>query len=122
MYYLEYSLESNRNWLTAKAREDFILTFSVRNNSNKNLPHGLMLSCIALDGTNISLRPYILKTIWPHLMKSMLKDAKLGNKIEPGQLIRLSRKFNDFLTNSEQQRIIWKVQSFTMETKVTIRP
>lgn len=112
-YYLEYSLESNRNWLTAKVPEDFVLTFSVRNNSNRSLLHGLMLSRTALDGTDIPQ--------WPYIMKTMLENAKLGNTIEPGRVIKLSRKFNDVLTNAKKQRVTWKVQSFTMETEVATR-
>jgi len=113
MYFVEYTLESNRNWLTAKAPEDYVLTFSARNNSNKSLDHGFMQSRVALDGKDISQ--------WPDMMKAMLKDAKIGNTVQPRQTIKLTKSFNDVLNDTDLQKVTWKVQSFTMETEIRVR-
>lgn len=110
-YYVEYGLSANRNWLTPEHPEDFVLTFTARNNGNAELPHGLGESTLAL---NESAAPG-----WRKALASMREAARLGPSLAPGAVVRLTGKFNDLLPPAERWAVEWTVRDVRL--KVDLR-
>ena len=105
-YYAEYDLKYNdRNWVTANAPEELWLTFSVRNNSNRPRPLHFLQSSLLVNGTKIER--------WQHVLSGAMESANTGDVIEPGALVELRIKCNDFLTREEIQNIVWRVEGFS---------
>lgn len=112
-YFLEYNLRANRNWLTAQKPEELKLTFSVRNNSNKALPHGLAQSSLAVDEVNIKE--------WLRFLQKMMQSAAVGQTVKPGEVVEVSGMFNKFLSDDGEQELTWRIRTYEKSAKVRLR-
>jgi len=101
------------NWLTSDNPEEYLLTFSVRNNFTVDLPHGLTNSTWSVEGNSIRE--------WPNMLKKMLNEAGIGEMVKAGQTIEISGKFNDFLKSGIEQQLNWKIGEINYNTDVRFR-
>jgi hypothetical protein len=115
MYYDEYELKSNRNWVTGVyGPEKLVLTFSFRNNSNRPRPLTFLDSMLFVNDAKIEK--------WPYVVRSALKNARIADLIAPGQVVDINVQCNDFLIGGKAvQNIVWKIEGFSKSVQVAIK-
>jgi hypothetical protein len=111
-YFAEYDLRYNRNWINAESPEDLWLTFSVLNNSNRVLPLRFLESSLFVNGLNVEK--------WQPLLRSAMTAKKAKDIIDPGELIEVSIKSNDFLTGEEICSFRWTVEGFSKLVQIRV--
>ena len=109
-YFAEFDLRYNRNWVHAASTEDLWLTFSVLNNSNQSLPMRLLESSLFVNGVEVEK--------WHQVLQGSLLASKVKNVVNPGELIQVRIKSNDFLTNSEFSNFYWTVDGFSKAVQI----
>lgn len=104
-YYAEYDMRYNRNRVHANSPEDLWLIFSVLNNSNQILALHLLDSFLFVNDIEVEK--------WHSALENSISAKKIENVIQPGELIEIRIKSNDFLTNDEICKFRWTVEGFS---------
>lgn len=112
-FYSEYDVRFNRNWVSADAQEELWLTFSVRNNSNRPRPLFLLESSLFVNGAK--------SENWQKVLRRAMQSTNTADAIEPGALVEVRIKCNEFLTLEQVQNIVWRVEGFSKSVEVRIR-
>ena len=111
-YFLDESIENNRNWVTGSAPEDYELTFRIANNSNKKLESGVFESNLYVDGQEV--------TDWRQILIENLSDKGAG-VIEAGNTLEFSHRFNSYIKKTGKHEIEWKINNAVKTRKVNVR-
>lgn len=112
-YYLEAHINFNRNWLTGSEPEEYILTFTITNNSNKTLESGVLGSRVYVDGTEIE--------DWRNILSEVLKH-KEAKYIAAGATLKFSHRFNRYVKEEGTHQIVWQLSCITSaETSVKVK-
>jgi hypothetical protein len=55
------------------------------------------------------------------VLRDAMQSANTGNVIEPGALVEVMVKCNDFLSREEVQNILWRVEGFSKSMQVNLK-
>lgn len=112
-YYLEAHLDYNRNWLTESDPEEYTLTFTILNNSNKRLESGVLGSRVYVDGEELKE--------WKNILRRALKDKK-AKCIAAGAAMKFSHRFNTYVKEKGKHEIVWQVNDIaSKKVALTVR-
>lgn len=111
-YFLDESIDQNRNWVTGSVPEDYELTFRIANNSNKRLESGVFESRLYVDGQEVK--------DWRQILIENLSDKGAGG-IEAGNTLEFSRRFNSYIKITGEHEIEWKINNAVKTRKVNVR-
>ena len=112
-YYLEAHLDYNRNWLTESEPEEYTLTFTILNNSNKRLESGVLGSRVYVDGEELKE--------WKNILRRALKDKK-AKCIAAGAAMKFSHRFNTYVKEKGKHEIVWQVNDIaSKKVALTVR-
>ena len=112
-YYLEAHLDYNRNWLTGSDPEEYTLTFTILNNSNKTLESGVLGSRVYVDGEKLKE--------WKNILRRALKDKK-AKCIAAGAAMKFSHRFNTYVKEKGKHEIVWQVNDIaSKKVALTVR-
>ena len=112
-YYLEAHLDYNRNWLTESDPEEYTLTFTIFNNSNKTLESGVLGSRVYVDGEELKE--------WKNILRRALKDKK-AKCIAAGAAMKFSHRFNTYVKEKGKHEIVWQVNDIaSKKVALTVR-
>jgi len=112
-YYLEAHINFNRNWLTGSDPEEYILTFTITNNSNKTLESSVLGSRVYVDGKELD--------DWKNILSKVLKD-KEAKYIAPGATLKFSHRFNSYVEEKGKHQIVWQLNNISSaNTAVTVK-
>jgi len=99
-YYLEANIDFNRNWLTGSDPEEYILTFTITNNSNKTLESGVLGCHVYVDGKEIE--------DWKNILSEALED-KQARYIAAGATLEFSHRFNRYVQGTGTHQVVWQI-------------
>jgi hypothetical protein len=112
-YYLEALIDFNRNWLTGSDPEEYILTFTITNNSNKTLESGVLGSSVYVDGKEIK--------DWKNILSEVLKGNE-AKYIAAGATLKFSHRFNRYVKGKGRHEIVWQLNYVTSaKTSVNVK-
>jgi hypothetical protein len=112
-YYLEAHIDFNRNWLTGSEPEEYTLTFTIFNNSNKTLESGVLGSRVYIDGEELKN--------WKNILRRALKDKK-AKCIAAGAALKFSHRFNTYVKERGKHEIAWRVNDIaSKKVALTVR-
>jgi hypothetical protein len=97
-FYAEYSLKMNRNWVRKILPEELILTFCVRNNSDRPRQLFFRESDLYVNASEI-------KT-WRQAIGNAIRNAKITDVVPPGTEVEIEIPSSDFLNGDEVQKIV----------------
>jgi hypothetical protein len=112
-YFMEYELTSDPNRAAAKSPEDFWLTFSVLNNSNRSLPTGVDASLLLVNGRE--------PETWRVALRSAMITQRFGLDVRPGECTALRIKGNDFLSGQKNGLLRWTINGFSKSLEITLQ-
>jgi len=112
-FYAEYDLKFNRNWVNKILPEGLILTFSMRNNSDRPRPLFFRESDLFVNGAKVKG--------WRQVLGDAMRAGKMSDFVSPGAMVEIPIPFNMFLTRDEVQKIVWSVEGFSKQVEVYLK-